>query len=58
MSRQSVQKNEFEEKLIEYVKQKPAIFKKSDPNHANAIFVSNCWEWVYDQIQPTKFATT
>ncbi|CAG7825736.1 unnamed protein product [Allacma fusca] len=57
MSRPSVQKNEFEETLIELVKQKPAIYKKSDQNHSNVIIVGNCWEWVYHQLKPSKFVT-
>ncbi|CAG7722391.1 unnamed protein product [Allacma fusca] len=42
--------------MIELVKLKSPIYKKSDPQHGNSIVIGNCWDWIYDQIQPTKFA--
>ena len=56
MSKQRAEKIEFEEKLIELVKTKPAIWKKSHPDHGNCIAVGNAWTYVYDQICPSSFA--
>jgi hypothetical protein len=43
-------KNIVEEKIIEAVKLRPVIYKKSDPGHCNSTIVENVWRFVFDQI--------